>query len=180
MYGKKRPIAILWYQISIPLAFFFKFKERLQQQPPSLSSVIINSLWDEGYRTQSFFNDANIKSKLFPTENGFKRVVLYFFPFKIELTRLQTSKNRFDSTTVKNALWEIMGSSVENKKQHGNKRDDKSKEQDEANEGYIMISYNWTHQKLALSLRDGLKEAGYRVWIDVDKMSMYPGQRLCV
>ena len=67
-----------------------------------------------------------------------------------------------------------MGSPIENKKHHGNKRgDDKTSQQDEANEGYVMISYNWTHQELALNLRDDLKKAGYKVRIDVDKMSMY-------
>ena len=36
---------------------------------------------------------------------------------------------------------------------------------------HIMISYQWDHQDLMTRIRDKLKEAGYKVWIDVDHMS---------
>ena len=35
---------------------------------------------------------------------------------------------------------------------------------------HIMISYNWDHQDRALKIRDKLKEKGYNIWMDVDKM----------
>ncbi|XP_065072389.1 uncharacterized protein LOC135696802 [Rhopilema esculentum] len=35
---------------------------------------------------------------------------------------------------------------------------------------HVMISYNWGQQPLMLKLRDALKEAGYNVWMDVDKI----------
>ena len=38
---------------------------------------------------------------------------------------------------------------------------------------HIMISYNWDHQDRALKIRDKLKEKGYNIWMDVDKIGMY-------
>ena len=42
--------------------------------------------------------------------------------------------------------------------------------QDTMNAPHIMISYNWDHQDRALKIRDRLKEEGYNIWMDVDKM----------
>jgi len=36
-----------------------------------------------------------------------------------------------------------------------------------------MISYNWAVQPAILHLRDRLKSAGFKVWIDVDNMCKY-------
>lgn len=36
--------------------------------------------------------------------------------------------------------------------------------------GHVMISYNWRNQPLALKLKNALEAAGYRIWIDLDKM----------
>eukprot|EP00004_Rigifila_ramosa_P007149 TRINITY_DN1806_c0_g1_i7.p1 TRINITY_DN1806_c0_g1~~TRINITY_DN1806_c0_g1_i7.p1 ORF type:complete len:1928 (+),score=397.07 TRINITY_DN1806_c0_g1_i7:814-5784(+) len=36
---------------------------------------------------------------------------------------------------------------------------------------WIMISYNWAHQHIALKLKKLLEAAGYVVWMDVDKMA---------
>lgn len=36
--------------------------------------------------------------------------------------------------------------------------------------GHVMISYNWRNQTLALKLKNALEAAGYRIWIDLDKM----------
>ena len=44
----------------------------------------------------------------------------------------------------------------------------------EATDGkHVMISYNWDHQDRALAVRDKLREKGYNVWMDVDKMGKY-------
>ncbi len=43
---------------------------------------------------------------------------------------------------------------------------------------HVMISYNWTHQELALKLRDHLSAKGQNVWIDVEKMSGDTLQRM--
>ena len=66
----------------------------------------------------------------------------------------------------------ILHSLSEGKNQPGkNIGDDKvCKENERGDGGHVMISYNRTHQKLALKIRDDLQEAGYKVWIDVDKM----------
>jgi len=36
--------------------------------------------------------------------------------------------------------------------------------------GTVMISYNWKHQNLILTLRDQLRNAGIDIWIDVEQM----------
>jgi len=33
-----------------------------------------------------------------------------------------------------------------------------------------MISYNWGSQQTVLQLRDQLKSAGFKIWIDVENM----------
>jgi len=35
----------------------------------------------------------------------------------------------------------------------------------------VMISYNWSHQDIAIDLSKRLKDAGFNIWIDVEKMS---------
>ena len=40
-----------------------------------------------------------------------------------------------------------------------------------SSEPWVMISYNWGHQNVALHLRDQLQERGFNVWIDVEQMS---------
>ena len=36
-----------------------------------------------------------------------------------------------------------------------------------------MISYNWSAQQTMMKVRNRLKAAGYKVWMDIDNMSMY-------
>jgi len=36
-----------------------------------------------------------------------------------------------------------------------------------------MISYHWGSQKTMIYVKDKLKDAGYKVWMDVDNMSQY-------
>jgi len=38
---------------------------------------------------------------------------------------------------------------------------------------HIMISYQWDSQPTVLQIRDRLKEAGFRIWIDVEDMCAY-------
>ena len=37
--------------------------------------------------------------------------------------------------------------------------------------GQIMISYQWDYQTEAIRIKETLEEQGYKVWIDIDKMS---------
>ncbi|KAI0211978.1 hypothetical protein LSAT2_003143, partial [Lamellibrachia satsuma] len=39
---------------------------------------------------------------------------------------------------------------------------------------HIMISYQWDRQDLIKRIRNNLKEAGYKVWMDVDHMTGFP------
>ncbi|XP_072022129.1 uncharacterized protein [Amphiura filiformis] len=75
------------------------------------------------------------------------------------LKPLTTSDNHDLRTTSRSAIWQITAQPSEDK--HTGKKQEGQ---------HIMISYNWTHQKLALALRDELERADYRIWIDVDKM----------
>jgi len=36
-----------------------------------------------------------------------------------------------------------------------------------------MISYNWGSKETVLEIRDRLKSAGFKCWIDVENMSTY-------
>ena len=38
---------------------------------------------------------------------------------------------------------------------------------------HVMISYHWGSQKTMIYVRDKLKAAGYKVWMDIDNMSKY-------
>ncbi|XP_072037454.1 uncharacterized protein [Amphiura filiformis] len=35
---------------------------------------------------------------------------------------------------------------------------------------HVMISYQWDHQERAIKIRDRLKQSGFNVWMDVDKL----------
>ncbi|XP_033126250.1 uncharacterized protein LOC117124201 isoform X2 [Anneissia japonica] len=52
-------------------------------------------------------------------------------------------------------------------------RSDVSVQMSEKNQGYIMLSYNHTHQKVVKMIRDRLRELTYDVWIDIEKMTGY-------
>jgi hypothetical protein len=34
----------------------------------------------------------------------------------------------------------------------------------------LMISYQWSHQKTCLAIKQSLEKLGYRVWMDTEKM----------
>ena len=36
---------------------------------------------------------------------------------------------------------------------------------------HVMISYHWGSQKTMICVKDRLRTAGYKVWMDVDNMS---------
>jgi len=38
---------------------------------------------------------------------------------------------------------------------------------------HVMISYHWGSQKTMLYVKDKLKAAGYKVWMDIDNMSKH-------
>jgi len=38
---------------------------------------------------------------------------------------------------------------------------------------HVMISYHWGSQKMMIYVKDKLKAAGYKVWMDIDNMSKY-------
>lgn len=44
--------------------------------------------------------------------------------------------------------------------------------QDDKDGGHVFISYQWDSKTTVLKIRDQLKRAGFRVWIDEDDMSM--------
>eukprot|EP00299_Pterocystis_sp_00344_P014548 c7217_g1_i1.p1 GENE.c7217_g1_i1~~c7217_g1_i1.p1 ORF type:complete len:604 (-),score=139.66 c7217_g1_i1:30-1811(-) len=46
--------------------------------------------------------------------------------------------------------------------------DTKSNEKQEE-EGWVMLSYNWVHQKTMIAVADTLRAAGFRVWMDISQ-----------
>jgi len=38
---------------------------------------------------------------------------------------------------------------------------------------HVMISYQWDSQKTVLQIRDRLREAGFKIWIDIENMCTY-------
>ena len=52
-------------------------------------------------------------------------------------------------------------------------RDPQPSYQETMDAPHVMISYNWDHQDRALKIRDKLREKGYNIWMDVDKMGVY-------
>ena len=40
------------------------------------------------------------------------------------------------------------------------------------NQPHIMISYQWDSQPMMIKVKDRLRHAGYKVWMDVEHMSM--------
>ena len=42
----------------------------------------------------------------------------------------------------------------------------------EADIPHVMISYNWSAQQTMMKVRNRLKAAGYKVWMDIDNMSV--------
>ncbi|XP_041350494.1 uncharacterized protein LOC121369460 [Gigantopelta aegis] len=45
------------------------------------------------------------------------------------------------------------------------------REEQEANARHVMISYQWESQSIMVMVKDRLKQAGYKVWMDVEFMS---------
>jgi len=41
------------------------------------------------------------------------------------------------------------------------------------NRQHVMISYHWDYQPTVLQLRDRLKSAGFKIWIDVEDLWAY-------
>lgn len=40
-------------------------------------------------------------------------------------------------------------------------------------QAHIMISYQWDSQATMVQVKDRLRQAGYKVWMDVEHMSEY-------
>ena len=77
-----------------------------------------------------------------------------------QLKSLTNHRRREVTLTAKAILWEINEYKLQLPTQNTPVKDRK----------HVMISYSWSEQKTALKLRDRLKDAGFIVWIDVEKM----------
>ena len=69
------------------------------------------------------------------------------------------------------ALWILEGKSKSTKKCLPSSSSD-----DDGSKGHEFISYEWDVKPTVLKIRDRLKQAGFKTWIDADDMSKY-GQR---
>jgi len=41
------------------------------------------------------------------------------------------------------------------------------------NDGHIFISYNWSSKSTVLKIRDRMKEAGFKIWIDDEDLRTF-------
>lgn len=75
------------------------------------------------------------------------------------------------------ALWEIMEGEINFHKDitcvDDLKKPEHKRPQAPVQESHVMISYQWDVQPRVLGLRDMLKDKGYNIWIDVEKMGWY-------
>ncbi|XP_070554360.1 uncharacterized protein [Ptychodera flava] len=84
------------------------------------------------------------------------------------LKRLKHSSNQALQKACEGTLWQLGGmeQQIEMKSLIG-ELDNVS----EGKVGHVMISYQWDCQKLMVKLKDKLKAAGYKVWMDVEQMA---------
>ncbi len=116
---------------------------------------------------------------------SYKIVFLYFLSqslcyqnFKFvspsALKHLKKSANKTLREASTFALWELEG---RRKQKPGHRTEEPGTEPEPSmcrdKVPHVMLSYQWNSQKLVLQIRDELVKAGYKVWMDVDKMSEY-------
>lgn len=86
-----------------------------------------------------------------------------------ELHKLADSQIPALKSAAGGAIWKVEGETQ--RLQKVSSKTDTSDETGEKKIQHIMISYQWDVQIEVLKIRKRLKEAGYRVWIDVEHMS---------
>ncbi|KAL5019742.1 hypothetical protein ScPMuIL_002634 [Solemya velum] len=79
------------------------------------------------------------------------------------LEKLQESTNKNVQTNANGALWIINGENDASRAASCSKSGLKNK-------SHIFVSYSWSDMDTVYKLRDRLKEEGYAIWIDVEKM----------
>ncbi|XP_077865675.1 uncharacterized protein LOC100367673 [Saccoglossus kowalevskii] len=90
-----------------------------------------------------------------------------------ELKRLKESSNQAISKACTGALWQLGGmeQQLEHAELMAELKSNDEEESGETNLGHVMISYQWDCQKVMIKVKDLLKAAGFRVWMDVDQMA---------
>ena len=98
----------------------------------------------------------------------------------IALKPLTKSANKVLSEASTYALWELedqLGNSPQSgDKQCESENDPESQvsakpKTSKSKVRHVMISYQWNSRKQVLKIRDELVKSGYKVWMDVDKIS---------
>ncbi|KAI8503143.1 hypothetical protein Bbelb_189640 [Branchiostoma belcheri] len=79
------------------------------------------------------------------------------------LEKLETSTNESLKSAALGALWVIRKTGEERPKTAAKK----SKERQLP---HVMISYQWDHQKILVSIKKKLQAAGFKVWMDLEQM----------
>ena len=100
------------------------------------------------------------------------------------LKSLKKSANKALSEASTYALWELedkLGTSAKSGDKQKEKEDEPLESQtsqapakpktSKPKARHVMISYQWSSQKQVFKIRDELVKSGYKVWMDVDKMS---------
>eukprot|EP00045_Choanoeca_perplexa_P012664 m.139536 g.139536 ORF g.139536 m.139536 type:complete len:736 (-) comp16090_c0_seq5:181-2388(-) len=82
---------------------------------------------------------------------------------KLEATRYLAAVGQFQLRTASAAPVKSPKPQQKETRDHGQDQN--------TQQGHVMLSYAWAHQKVMLQLRDTLLAQGLRVWMDVDQMS---------
>ncbi|XP_071826237.1 uncharacterized protein [Apostichopus japonicus] len=90
------------------------------------------------------------------------------------LRHLQSCGNKAVELSAKGTMWMLrqVRKSIEDEGSVDSKKRGrpKSSRQSSLRRIHVMISYQWSSQKMVLKIRDVLVAAGYIVWVDVDRM----------
>ncbi|XP_078577148.1 uncharacterized protein LOC144862496 [Branchiostoma floridae x Branchiostoma japonicum] len=79
------------------------------------------------------------------------------------LERLETSTNESLKSAALGALWVIRKTGEERPKTAAKQSKDRQLP-------HVMISYQWDHQKILISIKKKLQAAGFKVWMDLEQM----------
>ncbi|XP_077867140.1 uncharacterized protein LOC144356158 [Saccoglossus kowalevskii] len=72
--------------------------------------------------------------------------------------------------TARGALWVLGEEESVRKKEHSDRAGDVVLQSQARSTGHVMISYQWDAQKTMVKVKNKLKDAGYKVWMDIEQM----------
>ena len=84
------------------------------------------------------------------------------------LQRLSKSENRQVKMIAEGALWEVLGK--QRRVKEAESVAPTAASLSSSDRKHVMISYQWDVQQTMIAVKNSLQEAGYHVWMDIEKM----------